>query len=96
MGRKIQGGVKSIATTGENGKTREIKINLRVETCEGFSGHSDRNQLLAYLRNIKPKPKRIIVDHGEADTCIDFAKYIVNRFKISTYALRNLDALRLK
>ena len=96
LGRKIQGGVKSIATTGENGKTREIKINLRVETCEGFSGHSDRNQLLAYLRNIKPKPKRIIVDHGEADTCIDFAKYIVNRFKISTYALRNLDALRLK
>lgn len=96
LGRKIQGGVKSIATTGDNGKTREIKINLRVETCEGFSGHSDRNQLLAYLRNIKPKPKRIIVDHGEADTCIDFAKYIVNRFKISTYALRNLDALRLK
>ncbi|MCX8158491.1 MAG: beta-CASP ribonuclease aCPSF1 [Candidatus Diapherotrites archaeon] len=95
LGRKIQGGLRSIPIV-ENGKTREMKINMRVESCEGFSGHSDRNQLVSYIKAIKPAPKRIVVNHGENQNCVDFARYLTNRFKVSSYALKNLDALRLK
>lgn len=93
LGRKIQGGIKTIPIM-QNGKTRDLHINMRVENIEGFSGHSDRSELINYVRMLKPMPKRIIVNHG-SDT-VDFAKYLSQRFKVSTNAPRNLDALRLR
>jgi predicted metal-dependent RNase len=96
LGRKIQQGMCSAAITDENGRTKELKINMRVETVEGFSGHSDRNQLLAYIRALKPKPKRILVDHGEKTKSMEFAKYISAKYAINSNAIRNLDSVRLK
>ncbi|HIH33021.1 MAG: beta-CASP ribonuclease aCPSF1 [Candidatus Diapherotrites archaeon] len=93
MGKKIQAGVSSIPVV-ENGKTKSLEIKMRVETVEGFSGHSFRNELLAYLRNVKPRPKRILVNHG--DSTVEFSKFIANRFRINTTAMRNLDAIRLR
>ncbi len=95
MGRKIQSGQHTFPVTDRNGKTRAMNINMRVETVEGFSGHSDRNQLLAFVRNLKPKPKRAFVNHGEKSNAIDFARAISARFKINATAPNNLDALRL-
>ena len=88
--------MKSFPITDRNGKTKALNINMRVETVEGFSGHSDRNQLLAYVRNLKPKPKRVFVNHGEAGNAVDFSKALANRFKLNATALNNLDAIRLK
>ncbi|MCX6798805.1 MAG: beta-CASP ribonuclease aCPSF1 [Candidatus Diapherotrites archaeon] len=97
LGRKIQGGMRSMPISDrKSGKTRALNINMRVETVEGFSGHSDRNQLLAYVRNLKPKPKRAIVNHGERMAVSDFAKTISNRFKLNALAINNLEAVRLK
>jgi KH/beta-lactamase-domain protein len=96
LGRKIQSGVKTLPITENTGKTRALNINMRIETIEAFSGHSDRNQLVGYLRSLKPKPKRIIVNHGEKNTASEFAKYIADKFRINASALRNLDAIRLK
>ena len=94
-GRKIQEGLKSLPFEDAKGRTKVLQINLRVETVEGFSGHSDRKELSAYIRNLKPKPKRIIVDHGEKTKTIDFARYITQKYKIPAVSLTNLDALRL-
>ena len=93
LGRRIQNGTKSIPVM-DNGKAKALEIRMRVETVEGFSGHSFRNELLAYLRTLKPKPKRILVNHG--DSTVEFAKFIANRFRINTTAPRNLDAVRLR
>lgn len=93
LGRKIQGGVKSIPVM-ENGRAKALEIRMKVETVEGFSGHSFRNELLAYLRTLKPKPKRVLVNHG--DSTVEFAKFISNRFRINTTAPRNLDSVRLR
>ena len=35
---------------GRNGRVEALKINLQVHAVEGFSGHSDRNQLFAFLK----------------------------------------------
>ncbi len=96
LGRKIQGGLRSIPITIAGGRTRELKINMQVNTVEGFSGHSDRNELLAYMRNLKPKPKRCIVNHGDQHNTLEFAKTVSNRFRINSSAIRNLDAVRLR
>ncbi|MFH1588088.1 MAG: beta-CASP ribonuclease aCPSF1 [Candidatus Diapherotrites archaeon] len=97
LGRKVQGGLSSMPLSSGNGKgTKELKINLRVENFEGFSGHSDRNQLIAYIKNMKSKPKRLIVGHGEKSKTLEFSKYVSNNLAIPSVSLNNLDSLRLK
>ncbi|MFH1587193.1 MAG: beta-CASP ribonuclease aCPSF1 [Candidatus Diapherotrites archaeon] len=95
-GRKLQSGISALPITSENGRARELKINMRVETIEGFSGHSDRAQLVAYIRNLKPKPKKVLVNHGDKFKTLEFGKFISSKFKINTSVMRNLDALRLR
>jgi len=96
LGRKIQRGDKEVAVVGEDGRLDTIKINMRVESTEGFSGHSDRRQLLAYVKNIRPKPMRILIDHGEERKCEDLAFTISRLMRIEARAPMNLDTIRLK
>ncbi len=92
LGHKIQSGVKKFPINVA-GKTKGLDVRMRVATVEGFSGHADRSQLLGYVRNLNPKPKRILVNHG--DSTVEFAKYVAQRFRVNTNAPRNLDSLRL-
>ena len=95
LGRKLQNGVRTIPIVDKKGKTKALKIKMRIETIEGFSGHSDRNQLIAYVRNLKPKPKKIIVNHGERTKALSFAGFLNNKLKIKACAPENLEARRL-
>jgi hypothetical protein len=94
-GRRIQNGLRELPITDSNGKTKALHINMRVETIEGFSGHSYRNELVNFIRNLNPKPKRILVGHGEKSKAIEFARYIATKFKINCTAPQNLDSIRL-
>ncbi|MEA2053575.1 MAG: beta-CASP ribonuclease aCPSF1 [Candidatus Thermoplasmatota archaeon] len=91
LGNKIQRGWKEI-----NLPNKTIDLRMNVETCEGFSGHSDRMQLMNYVKNINPKPRRIIVNHGEESKCLDFASSIYKKYKIKTLALKNLETIRFR
>ena len=95
MGRKIQRGWKSIPMN-ERGNQITVDVKLNIETCDGFSGHSDRGQLMAYVDNLDPKPERIIIGHGEEFKCSDFASSIYKKFGIETRAPMNLETIRLK
>ncbi|MDO8428019.1 MAG: beta-CASP ribonuclease aCPSF1 [Candidatus Diapherotrites archaeon] len=95
-GRKIQEGIKELPITDSHGRTKALKINMRIETVDGFSGHSDILQLLSYLKRINPKPKRVLVNHGEKSKAIAFSQYISQKMKIPSTAMRNLDMVRLK
>lgn len=85
----------------------EFEYDLSVPSAENFvggfggiclhnSGHCDKNQLTAYIRNMNPKPKRILVNHGEKTKILAFAKFITTKFHIPSTAMKDLDALRLK
>ncbi|HHF55345.1 MAG TPA: beta-CASP ribonuclease aCPSF1, partial [Thermoplasmatales archaeon] len=91
LGRKIQKGWKEVMI-GD----KVIKIEMNIETCEGFSGHSDRKQLMNYVRNLSPKPKKIIVNHGEESKCLDLASSIHKKYGISTLAIKNLETVRFR
>ncbi|MFQ6119921.1 MAG: beta-CASP ribonuclease aCPSF1 [Methanosarcinales archaeon] len=93
-GRRIQKGWKEIPIT-VNRKTETIKINLKVETVDGFSGHSDRHQLIRYIRKMHPRPEIVLTNHGEDKNCIDLANTLSRRYKIDALAPRNLETIRL-
>ncbi|MBS7655291.1 beta-CASP ribonuclease aCPSF1 [Candidatus Bathyarchaeota archaeon] len=95
LGNKIKNGLKEVSLLGSNGKMELIKIKAKVEFIEGFSGHSDRNQLLSFLSKIKPKPSKIIVGHGERRKCESLAASINKKFG-KAIAPENLETIRLR
>jgi len=78
-----------------DGKTQTVKILMEVLTVDGFSGHSDRNQLMEYIRRIYPKPGRVLINHGDESNCLDLASSIYKRHRIPTMAPMNLETIRL-
>ncbi len=94
LGRRIQRGAKEL-TLSDKGKASKYSVNMSIEAAEGFSGHSDKRQLLAYIATMQPKPHRILVNHGDGEKAHEFARQIKSRFGIDAYALRNLETLRL-
>ncbi len=95
LGRRIQRGDKEIAFT--NGANQEIlQIRCNVVTFEEFSAHSNRKQLLNFIYKCSPRPKKVIVNHGESSRCLDLASAIHKMMRIETSAPRNLEAVRLK
>jgi KH/beta-lactamase-domain protein len=75
LGRKIKDGMKEIPNVVE-GKVEVLKIALEVQSIDGFSGHSDQAELVRYVLNIKPKPRNIILNHGEANAIYTLAKLV--------------------
>lgn len=96
MGRKLQKGAREVPILGEDGRIQTQKINMRIETVEGFSGHSDRHQLMSFVRNIRPQPERIFTCHGDETKCEDLARGLARLTRSESRAPMNLDSIRLK
>ena len=96
LGRRIQKGFRDIQMRTPDGRMEAVKVNLNVITNEGFSGHSSRHQIMNFLSQLKPKPERIIICHGEESKCIDIASAVHKRYNINTMALSNLETTRFR
>jgi len=95
LGRRIQKGWKEIPLN-VSGSIVNIKMNMDVETVDGFSGHSDRRQLLNYINNMSPRPEKIIFGHGEETKCLDLSSTVHKKFNLNTVAPMNLETIRFK
>ncbi|MDH5200267.1 MAG: beta-CASP ribonuclease aCPSF1, partial [Candidatus Bathyarchaeota archaeon] len=80
LGQRLQGGMRSVQTFNREGKMEITNVRLGIHTVEGFSGHSDRRQLLNYVRKLRPTPRRVFFVHGEESKCDDMAR-TVSRFR---------------
>ncbi len=96
MGRRIQKGLTEAPLINSNGKIEVMKVNLQVESIEGFSGHSDRRQLISYIRRVKPKPERIIVVHGEKSKCLSMANLFQRKYKVETIVPEVVETVKLR
>ena len=96
LGRRIQKGWKEIPVPTDNGRTTTIELKMDVQTIDGLSGHSDKNQLLGFVGHLNSKPDRVICVHGEPQKTQELARAINRIFRISTDAPRNLEALRFR
>jgi len=95
LGRRILNGLREVSMIDSEGKIRVIKIKARVESVEGFSGHSDRNQLLNYVKRITPKPQRVIICHGEKSKSLSLSSAIERTFRIKCSVPAILETTRL-
>ncbi|MGB9714492.1 MAG: beta-CASP ribonuclease aCPSF1 [Candidatus Bathyarchaeales archaeon] len=95
LGRRVQKGLNEVTMINSEGKMDVVKVRLRVESIEGFSGHSDRHQILNYITYLKPKPERVIVCHGEKAKCLNLANFIERKYGVQAIAPSTMETLRL-
>lgn len=70
-GRAMLEGAKSIKIHGQ-----QVRVNAKIEQIEGFSGHPDSNEILAWLMGFNHKPDTAFVVHGEPESSAALAQRI--------------------
>ncbi len=96
LGRRIREGEKEIVMrVDSSGKPDVLSIKMEVHKIE-ITGHSDRRELMNFIQHCQPRPKKIIINHGENSRCLDLASSIHRQFKIETVAPRNIEAVRIR
>jgi KH/beta-lactamase-domain protein len=95
LGRRVQKGLNEVTLLNSEGKMDVIKVRLRVESIEGFSGHSDRKQIINYISNLKPEPERVVVCHGEKAKCLSIANFLQKRMGLQAFAPSVMETFRL-
>ncbi|MDO8528737.1 MAG: beta-CASP ribonuclease aCPSF1 [Nanoarchaeota archaeon] len=95
LGRIVQEGAKETRMMVD-GKEETIKINFQVETLEGLSAHAGRNELISFFNNVRPKPKRILINHGEVSKSLDLAAALYKLNHVETNVPRTLETVRLR
>ncbi|MBI2043186.1 beta-CASP ribonuclease aCPSF1 [Candidatus Pacearchaeota archaeon] len=96
LGRQIQDGLKETKMIVE-GKEEFVKINLEVHnTVYGLTAHAGRNEIMSFFSRISPKPKRIIINHGEVSKSLDLASSLYKLHRIETNVPRILETLKLR
>ena len=63
-------------------KLKSCSINCGVEKLDGFSGHSDYNQLMSFVQKLRPKLRRVLVNHGERKKSENLAMNIRRTYKV--------------
>ena len=61
-----------------------------------ITNHSDRRQLMNFIKRCNPQPRKVIVVHGESSRCLDLASSIHQQFRIETIAPKNLETVRIR
>ncbi len=77
LGRELFEGAKSVKIYNKN-----VKIRAKVKSIGGFSAHADRRELINHIANIRKKPAKTFVVHGEARQSLTFAANIRNTLRI--------------
>jgi len=96
LGRRVQKGITETPMINSEGKMEILKVNLQVESIEGFSGHSDRKQIFNYIRRVAPKLERIIICHGERAKCLSMANVLQKTYKTEVLAPSILETIKLR
>jgi uncharacterized protein len=95
LGRRLQQGEKEIMFP-EGRKQVPVFVKMDIHSMHGFTGHSDRNQLMNFMHRLNPRPKKVMVVHGERSKCLDLASSIHKQFRIETSVPKNMETIRIK
>ncbi|NPB01268.1 MAG: beta-CASP ribonuclease aCPSF1 [Crenarchaeota archaeon] len=94
LGRRILQGERKLTLKYYNEEVK-VEVRMNVESIQGFSGHSDRRQLLAYVRDVEPRPSKIVLVHGEQSKILSLALTIELSMKIPVLTPGDLESIRL-
>ena len=95
LGRRVMDGARQVSLMGKNGKIEGVSINCGIERLEGFSGHSDYNQLMSFVQRLRPKLRRVLVNHGERRKSENLSMSIRRMYRVSTHYPQIQEAIKL-
>jgi len=84
LGRRILNGEREFTVRSLTAGEAKVQMRMEAASIPGFSGHSDRRELMKYVEHIEPKPKKIVLIHGEPSKIISLATSIELKYKITT------------
>lgn len=79
LGREIQDGAKEVQVDD-----RKIPVKCEIEKIEAYSAHADQKQLMEWVEKFNPKPRNIILCHGDEDAIDTFSGLVRDRLSIKT------------
>ncbi|MGI0037632.1 MAG: beta-CASP ribonuclease aCPSF1 [Nitrososphaera sp.] len=95
LGRRVLDGTMSqVSMMDKSGKVKVVPVRCQTQKIDGFSGHSDFNQILSFVAKVKPK--RVLVNHGERTKSENTASAIYSRLKIRSSVPDNREIVRLR
>lgn len=95
LGRRVMDGIMNeIGMMDKKGKVKVVPVNCETQRIDGFSGHSDFNQIMNFVYRVKPK--RVIVNHGEKSKSENIASSIHNRYHLRTSVPDNREVIKLR
>ena len=95
LGRRvIDGAMSEVSMMEKSGKVKVVPVRCQTQRIDGFSGHSDFNQILNFVSRIRPK--RVLVNHGEKSKSENVASSIYSRLKIRSGVPDNREIVRLR
>jgi uncharacterized protein len=95
LGRRVlDGTMNEVSMLDKNGKLKVVPVRCHTQKMDGFSGHSDFNQIMSFVAKIRPK--RVLVNHGERSKSENVATAIYSRLKIRSGVPDNREILRLR
>jgi metallo-beta-lactamase family protein len=74
LGRAILDGAETARILGS-----EHRVRARIARIRGFSAHADRDELLAWVTSLQTPPRRLFVNHGEAEVATSFQTLLRER-----------------
>ena len=95
MGRRVLDGSRQVTMLGKEGKVEVVTINCGVEKLDGFSGHSDYNQLMSFVQRLRPKLRRVLVNHGERKKSENLAINIRRMYRVLSHYPQIQEAIKL-
>lgn len=95
LGRRVLDGSKQANLMSDSGKIKIVDVGCRVEKIEGFSGHSDYNQIIRFVGKLRPKLQQVIVNHGEKRKVENLAYMLQRIYRVPTLKPAVQEAIRL-
>jgi uncharacterized protein len=95
LGRRVlDGAMSEVSMMDKTGKVKVVPVRCQTQKIDGFSGHSDFNQIMNFVSRVKPK--RVLVNHGEKSKSENVASAIYSRLKIRSGVPDNREIVRLR
>jgi len=95
LGRRVMDGARQVSILGKGGKIEVIPINCGTERLDGFSGHSDYNQLMGFVQKLRPKLRRVLVNHGEKRKSENLSMSIRRMYRVTSHYPQIQEAIKL-
>jgi metallo-beta-lactamase family protein len=80
LGRRLRDGAESVNIFGE-----PVRVAAEIVALDGFSAHADREEILAWVSRLDPRPRRIFLVHGEPAPAESLASLLQERLDVDVH-----------